>query len=112
MRWVVLHDGGGGVTQLSLEYFKKHAHRLGRIFEINLNQDALFSMEIQGSEGVMLLSGCNCGYGGEGPHGTMQILDLLGLNHPDWSRKVFSKRHVKLDLRRHYVSHEKGSVSR
>lgn len=101
MAWVVLHDRGAGVTELSLQYFRRNVHRLGRVFEVNIDRDRAFSMEIRGTRGVMLLSGCNCGYGGEGPHGSVEVLRLLGVEGVE--NDVFHNRHVKLDLRNRRV---------
>ena len=98
MVWNVLHDDGGGVTQSSLKYFRRHVRKIGQCFEVNIDQDRLFSMEIQGNNGVLLLSGCNCGYGGEGPHGTLEVLRTLGVKGAD--NEVFHKRQVRIDLRR------------
>lgn len=103
MGWIVLHDKGAGVTKLSLQYFKKHVHRLGQVFEVNIDQDRAFHMEIKGTSGVMLLSGCNCGYGGEGPHGSVEILKLLGVKGVEFL--VFGERHVKVDLRNRAKEH-------
>jgi len=97
MGWRVLHDDGGGITARSLEYFHRHIHRLGRVLEVNLNRDALFGMEIRGTEGIMLLSGCSCGYNGEGPRGSIEVLRALGVD--DAESRVFSARHIRFDLR-------------
>ncbi len=41
------------------------------------------------------LSGCNCGYGGEGPHGSITILEKLGFNK-DIIERVYEYRVIKL----------------
>ena len=99
INWVVIHDGGEGITIESLQFFKDHARQIGRVFEINLNHNALFHMEIIGTEGIILLSGCNCGYRGEGPHGSAAILKRLGILDKAICNKVFSKKNLTIDLR-------------
>jgi len=98
LTWNVLHDDGGGVTARSLAYFRRNGQRLGRVLEVIIDRDRLFSMEIHGSEGLMLLSGCNCGYGGEGPNGNLEILKALGVEGVE--DMIFHERHVKIDLRK------------
>lgn len=83
MVWKIYHDDGGGVTQRSLDYFKHNILKIGRIIQINVDQDREFSMEILGTKGIMLLSGCNCSYTGTGPHGTEKILRALGVDESD-----------------------------
>jgi len=118
MTWKVWHDGGGGITKRSLDYFKRNGHKLGQIVEINICDMPHFSMEIWGVNGVMLLSGVTCGYGGTGPHGSVKILAMLGVVPskkgwrgellPDYAcelaKEIFSKRRVRIDLRDKYIS--------
>jgi hypothetical protein len=101
----VYHDGGAGATQHSIEYFKKLKGKLGRIVEIRVSTDRDFTMEIFSDAGWVLLSGCNCGYGGTGPHGTIEILRLLGFQNggSDYEREVFTERNVKIDCRDYHV---------
>ena len=96
----VFHDGGAGVTNHSTEYFKKLKGKLGAIVEIRVSTDRDFTMEIFADAGWVLLSGCNCGYGGTGPHGTIEILRLLGFQHPErYENQVFNKDNVIIDCR-------------
>jgi len=75
----ILHDEGGGVTELSKEFFYKYHPRIGRIYRIICSQDErTFNTEISGDEGVMLLSGFSVGYPGTGPRGLEEILKALG----------------------------------
>ena len=92
-------DGGHGVTEESIKYFKTLRGKLGEIIQINLDSDREYVMEINCSVGIVLLSGCNCGYGGTGPHGTLKILEMIGLDSEDYRQKIFSHDHVKIDLR-------------
>lgn len=50
----------------------------------------------------MWLPGCNCGYGGTGPHGSDKVLELIGVPE-DLREKVFSHPVVK------YVKNENGN---
>ena len=72
-------DEGGGITDASLKLFKSLKGKLGELAWMHINRcddnnAPLFSLEVHGYEGTVLLSGCNCGYGGTGPHGSAQIL--------------------------------------
>ena len=82
----VYHDEGHGVTDTSVEYFKKLKGHLGRIEAIYLDADRTYSMQIESWQGkyqtgiepiTTLLSGVNSGYGGTGPTGTIKIIDLI-----------------------------------
>ena len=100
----VYHDKGYGATQHSIEYFKKLKRKLGRIIEIRISTDRDFTMEIFCDAGWVLLSGCNCGYGGTGPHGTIEILRLLGFQKAErFEDQVFSERNVVVDCRNRHV---------
>ncbi len=49
----------------------------GRVFNFELRGHILDEENPGTSSGLLLLSGINCGYGGEGPSGTLQILKEL-----------------------------------
>ena len=97
--WKVYHDQGGGVTRVSLDYFHRLYRRLGKICRVSIDQHRVFSMEIRGVDGVMLLSGCNCGYGGEGPHGTFEVLKELGVTDEATLAKVFTEPYLEIRVR-------------
>ena len=92
-------DKGYGVTEESIKYFKKLRGKLGQINQINLDSNREFDMEIQCSAGTVLLSGVTCGYGGTGPHGTLKILEMIGLDSEDYRQRIFANKHVMIDLR-------------
>jgi hypothetical protein len=46
----------------------------------------------------MLLSDVSCGYGGKGPHGSLEILRTLRVQ--DAEALVFTRKHVKINMRR------------
>lgn len=91
-----------GTTKKSVEFFKENIHKLDEIQSIFIFFDEIDSAignffiasdllkigelrhietphliikDINGQE--LWLGGCNCGYGGTGPHGSKQILSLL-----------------------------------
>lgn len=72
-------------------------YRYGDLLSLSIPQ-----MVIHDSDGnEMWLPGCNCGYGGTGPHGSDEVLQLIGVPE-ELRRKVFSHRVVK------YVKSENG----
>lgn len=92
-------DDGGGVTQTSIKFFCQNKNKIGDVRIVMASKDGLasenksgyqvnYTCVIIGSDGSIYLSGCNCGYGGEGPNGTAKILAQLG---------------VPLDLARHVM---------
>ena len=96
---VIYMDDGGGVTEDSIAFYR-HA-QIGRIIRADVSRDPLKVVVKQSFDSYGLvrgwvhleytlilfdnkrnelwLSGCNCGYGGTGPHGTYTILQECGL---------------------------------
>lgn len=108
-----------GSTQKSLMEFQKHKNKLKTIRSIHIyfnELDAindgfylpsdiyrygdLISLDnphfilIDSVGNELWLGGCNCGYGGAGPHGSKEILSELGLSY-DLIEPVFKYRVVK-----------------
>lgn len=90
----MLKDSGHGITDESIKFWNKNKERLGKVTHVIVTQMPLYT-ELResgsgtpytveynfiavGNGGMMLLSGCNCGYGGTGPNGTVRILVELG----------------------------------
>ena len=71
-----------GVTEISLGVFYANKDKLGTIEEVEC-MGSSHNLIIYGSNDNMELSGCRCGYKGEGPRGTATILNELGLNPDD-----------------------------
>lgn len=106
-------DDGDGVTQISLEVWKRSRARLGRIVSVRASIEPLlvrivrspdgsqydlgWTLRIEGEHGILYLSGCNCGFGGEGPNGTRRILEELGVA-PDRARELMLMREFMIDL--------------
>ena len=88
--WRVWQDGGHGITSKSLRYFDSLKGKLGRIDDVHIDKRRTMSMEITCERGVVLLSGCNCGYGGEGPHGSIEILKKMGVEETLTTRVITS----------------------
>ena len=91
---MLLKDDGGGITVRSLQFWNENKDKVGLIIGLEASVDAIhtenrtengitypveYNCKIYGYLGDILLSGCNCGYGGEGPNGTAKILAELGL---------------------------------
>ena len=95
----IYHDEGAGVTQMSVEYFTKLKGKLGRITDIRVDSDREFSTEIYCDAGFVLLSGTNCGYGGTGPHGTVELLKMMGFKPEMFERQVFENKSVRINCR-------------
>ena len=96
----VYHDDGGGVTQRSLEYWKMLRPPEWRIHQVTCRQSGIFTTEVvcfdkEHNLIVVLLSGMNVGYGGEGPHGLLTLLESCGIPVTDMVRKyVFERTYV------------------
>jgi len=85
-------DNGHGVTRQSLDYWKDVApvvkeDSVRRIVVSNRDlgpEDGVtrpgYTMKIEANGYKVLLSGCNCGYGGEGPHGSLKVLEDIGVH--------------------------------
>lgn len=108
---LVLHDGGGGATDPSVEFYQRHKTELGRIVDVFVDSMSQFSLEIQGfnykthEATCMLLSGCCCGYAGTGPNGTLKILKDICyrqnhyFNETSLRTLIMVKRYLHFDFR-------------
>ena len=96
-RMKVFHDGGDGITEISRKHFARHFKKLSPV-ELIVRKHGNFTFELYGIEKVgktsepqsiiLLESGFNCGYGGEGPRGTMWALEQLGMGKQETERIV------------------------
>lgn len=103
--WTIYHDEGEGATSVSLKYWDSLKGKLGRISSFSMIAGRMFSAEIICDNGIVLLSGLNCGYGGTGPHGTQKLLKSLEIPEGLFSQKVldrmvFGQEKFMLDLKR------------
>ena len=99
----VYKDGGNGITRVSLDYWEKNKGKLGPISYVWASFDGMpdesvrdypleYNLVLAGERGVVFLSGCNCGYGGEGPNGTRKILEELGMPEQDARQLMYKKK--------------------
>lgn len=90
----IYKDQGHGITRMSLDFWREKRNLIGRTIKVECDLIPIhkevdpetsmaleWSLKITGTKGIILLSGCNCGYGGEGPHGTAIILRELGIEY-------------------------------
>jgi len=92
-----------GATSESLSYLRKVLSRL-KTFEairVTITGHGAYTFEVYGlirgeysaRPVIILLGGCNCGYGGTGPHGSVEALRLLGIPCDDVvEQKIFSSQ--------------------
>lgn len=113
-----LKDDGYGITVNSLNFWDKYKSRIGKVKTLEASMSPIlnsfehslegflvskdYNVKIVGDKGVMYLSGCNSGYGGEGPNCTRKILEDLGVNS-DISRAAMIRKHFI-----YYNNEEKG----
>lgn len=81
----VYHDSGGGITEVSKKHFARMLRRLSgfRPVQVTVHAEGEYTFELYGFHGdeaiVILESGFNSGYSGEGPCGTKWALEQLGV---------------------------------
>ena len=96
----VYHDEGGGITQLSLDYWRDIVQSDWRVHQVTCKQSGIFTTEVVCFDSdhnliVVLLSGMNCGYAGEGPHGLLTLLEECGYQVTDLMKQyVFERSYV------------------
>ena len=102
----VYHDDGGGITEASKQHFSLMlSHLRSKGFspvQVTIHAEGEFMFElygIQGKEAIVILeSGFNSGYGGEGPHGSKWALEQLGVL-PKLASEVFQRKGLVIDFR-------------
>ena len=83
-------DNGYGITRESLEFWRINRPKIGPVLSVECKNDLRcetstdghpleYTCIIHGRDGEIWLSGCTCGYGGEGPHGTARVLMEIGV---------------------------------
>ncbi len=81
---MILKDKGDGITEESLEFFWDNRKKLGEITEVKMfnHRDELYPLRLKDiNRNEIWLSGCNAGFCGEGPSGTLRLLEELDLLH-------------------------------
>lgn len=85
---MIWNDDGWGYTGDSLAYFCEYKNRIGpivRVAMLNYYEDSqwvTYPFRIVGEMGEIWLSGCNAGFSGEGPRGSVTVLKELGYAEP------------------------------
>lgn len=104
-RVIALKDNGHGVTRESLDFWRANRDRIGPILSVEVQDDLYvepdpekgypveYPCAVYGVGGMIRLSGCTCGYGGEGPHGTAKILEDIGV-HPVQAQRMVQQKAV------------------
>ena len=67
-------------TSKSVEFFKQFQYDLGTVRTAQCSKEGGGYLRVKGDRAEMELTGCTCGYGGEGPRGTASVLQMLGLS--------------------------------
>ena len=101
----VYHDGGDGITEVSKKHFAKYFKNLAPI-ELTVRKHGHFTFELYGlakneerTPVIILESGFNCGYGGEGPSGTIWALEQLGMEKQESEEIVSIFNLIMVDFR-------------
>jgi hypothetical protein len=102
MQKIEIKDRGGGITAESLNLFHNRRGMLGQVLQVrcraNVDAGSQYNTTIVGTTAIMRLSGFNCGYGGEGPHGLYKLVKELGLeSRPFWETEIPTKTLVIYD---------------
>jgi hypothetical protein len=107
-----LKDGGHGITVESLKFWNENKGSIGRLMHVQVSAEGVliedrtengitypveYNLMVTGTKGIILLSGCNCGYGGEGPNGTAKILAELGVPIES-ARLAMTHQHIHFNV--------------
>jgi hypothetical protein len=84
-------------TAESIAYFKRKMDQLGHISSITISLKE--GMVIRGKDTTLHLSGCKSGYKGCGAHGSIEILEMLGIllkynYNNELAQKIFTEKNV------------------
>lgn len=78
----IARDRGGGNTRYSLEFFDENVDMFDKFVHawfVYDKEKAHYELHLEDRNGdEMILEGCSFGYGGEGPHGSMEVLQKAG----------------------------------
>lgn len=82
-----------GVTRFSLLFWNEIRENVGEIVKAEMKQDKRQNWSLwltSKDEVTVILHGCSAGYGGEGPRGTIEILESAGFNSKKLRDTVFN----------------------
>jgi hypothetical protein len=88
-----------GVTRFSLLFWNEIRGKVGEIVKAEMKKDKRenWSLWLTSKDGVtVILHGCSAGYGGEGPRGTIEVLESAGFNPKRVREIVFNKETFSL----------------
>ena len=69
---------GGMNTEKSVKWWNQHREDFGEILMVGCDaRNGIGQLQVIGTKDQATISGCTCGYGGEGPRGTAKILNDL-----------------------------------
>jgi hypothetical protein len=102
---LILYAEDYGITAEAVERYQYRKPVLGKVIRVELQfneplitkGDDGWNMLIEGEEDVLALSGCNCGYAGEGPRGAITILADIGVPE-DQYKEVISNKYLLFTL--------------
>jgi hypothetical protein len=85
-------EAGEGSTESALVAFDFFKERMGKITNVTCAEsDTGSHLIVKGSKRDLDLTGCNCGYGGQGPRGTMTVLMKLGVPAKEAEELIFKQ---------------------
>jgi len=98
----ILKDNGHGITRNSLDFWRANKDKIGPVLSVEVRDDLYveqspegypleYPCAIYGTDGIIFLSGCTCGYGGEGPSGTAKVLEDIGVLPEDAGKLKLQK---------------------
>jgi hypothetical protein len=108
-----LKDSGHGATEESLKFWTENKNSIGKLMHVQVSAEGVliedktdgdgitypveYNLMVTGTKGIILLSGCNCGYGGTGPNGTAKILAELGVPIES-ARLAMTHQHIHFNI--------------
>jgi hypothetical protein len=88
-----------GVTRFSLLFWNEIRGNVGEIVKAEMKQDTRqnWSLWLASKDNVtVILHGCSAGYGGEGPRGTIEVLESAGFDSKKVREIVFNNDTFKM----------------
>ncbi|WP_461612288.1 hypothetical protein [Clostridium sp. Marseille-QA1073] len=82
---MIINNNCDGSTQGGLEFFKRYKDAFGNVISVEMHgkkDEAEYKLVLinDKNEEIHLINSCSCGYWGEGPRGTYDILKLCGFS--------------------------------
>ncbi|WP_454054126.1 hypothetical protein [Clostridium sp. Marseille-Q7071] len=82
---IIMNNNCDGSTQRSVEFLKRYKDAFGNVISAEMygkENEVNYKLVLinDKNEEIHLINSCSCGYWGEGPRGTYDILKLCGFN--------------------------------